>query len=108
MRDLGYRDLTLDQLVKLRQNDVSATFATMMKELGYELSAEDLIELRQHDVTAYYTSNMHDLGYNTITKEELIRLKDVGVSAGDVEELKKERDQLPDINELIRYRISNQ
>ena len=108
MRDLGYADLPLEEVVRLRQNDVSSTFAAMMKELGYELSADDLIELRQHDVTAYYTSNMHDLGYNELTKEQLIRLKDVGVSTGDVRDLMEEQGQLPDINELIRYRISNQ
>lgn len=108
MHDLGYTDLSLDQLVRLRQNDVSSTFAAMMKELGYSLSVEDLIELRQHDVTAYYTSNMHDLGYNELTKEQLIRLKDVGVSTEDVKDLMEEQGQLPGIKELIRYRISNQ
>ena len=108
MHDLGYTDLSLDQLVRLRQNDVSSTFAAMMKELGYSLSVEELIELRQHEVTVYYTSNLQDLGYNELTKEQLIRLKDVGVSVSDVRNLMEEQGQQPDINELIRYRISNQ
>ncbi len=109
MRDLGYSDLTLDQLVRLRQNDVSSTFAAMMSELGYELSVEDLIDLRQHGVTAYYTSNLHDLGYTDITKEELIRLRDTGVETAEAEALvEQEEGQLPTIEELIRYHISNQ
>lgn len=108
MRDLGYSDLTLDQLVRLRQNDVSSTFAAMMKELGYELSVDQLVNLRQHDVTAYYTSNMHDLGYTDITREELIRLKDTGVETAEVEELISQNEELPTIEELIRYHISNQ
>lgn len=108
MRDLGYTSLTLDQLVRLRQNDVSAEFSAMMKELGYELSIEDLIQLRQHDVTAYFTSNMHDLGYPDLTMDELIRLRDTGVQPSDVERLIQQSDELPTLEEIIRYRISNQ
>ncbi len=109
MRDLGYSDLTLDEVVRLSQNDVSSTFAAMMKELGYDLTIDDLVELRQHDVTAYYTSNLHDLGYTDITKEELIRLKDTGVTTSEAEALIEEQGgELPSIEQLIRYHISNQ
>lgn len=108
MRDLGYTDLSLDQIVRLRQNDVSSTFAAMMKELGYDLTVEDLVELRQHDVTAYFTSNMHDLGYTDITKDELIRLKDTEVETSEVQELIEQNDELPTVDEIIRYHISNQ
>ena len=80
----------------------------MMKELWYELSVDQLVNLRQHDVTAYYTSNMHDLGYTDITREELIRLKDTGVETAEVEELINQNEELPTIEELIRYHISNQ
>ncbi len=108
MRDLGYTDLPLDQVVRLRQNDVSSTFAAMMQELGYELTIDDLVELRQHDVTAYYTSNLHDLGYTDITTDELIRLKDTGVQTSEAQYLLEQNGELPTIEELIRYHISNQ
>lgn len=108
MRDLGYEDLSLEQIVRLRQNDVSSTFAAMMKELEYDLTVDDLVELRQHDVTAYFTSNMHDLGYTDISKEELIRLKDTGVQTSEVQKLVEENEELPTIEEIIRHHISNQ
>lgn len=108
MRDLGYTDLTLDQLVNLRQNNVSSTFVAMMQELGYTLSIDELIELRRHNVTAHFTSNLHDREYSHITAEELIRLKDVGVQISDVSALTNENGTSPTIEELIRYRISNQ
>jgi len=109
IRDLGYSDITLDEIVRLSQNDVSSTFAAMMKELGYDLTIDDLVELRQHDVTAYYTSNLHDLGYTDISKEELIRLKDTGVTTAEVEALIEEQGgELPSVEQLIRYHISNQ
>lgn len=108
IRDLGYTDLPLDQVVRLAQNDVSSTFAAMMKELGYELTIDEMVQLRQHGVTAYFTSNMHDLGYTEITTEELIRLRDTGVSTSDVQRLIEEGEELPTVEEIIRYRISNQ
>ena len=108
IRDLGYTDITLDQVVRLAQNDVSSRFAAMMKELGYTLSVDELIQLRQHDVTAYFTSNMHDLGYTDITQDELVRLRDTGVTASEVEQLIEQRGEQPSIEEIIRYSISNQ
>lgn len=108
IRDLGYTDITLDEVVRLAQNDVSSRFAAMMKELGYTLTIDDLIQLRQHDVTAYFTSNMHDLGYTDITQDELIRLRDTGVTASEVERLIQQRGEQPTIEEIIRYHISNQ
>lgn len=108
MRDLGYADLTLDQVVRLAQNDVSSQFAAMMKELGYTLSVDELVQLRQHGVTAYFTSNMHDLGYTDITTDELIRLRDVGVTTAGVERLIEQAGEQPAIEDIIRYRISNQ
>lgn len=109
MRDLGYTALTLDQAVRLSQNDVSSTFAAMMKELGYELSIDELVNLRQHGVTAYYTSNLHDLGYTEVTLDELVRLRDTGVTTSEAEQLIEQREgERPTIDELIRYHISNQ
>lgn len=108
IRDVGYSEVTLDQVTRLAQSGASATFVAMISELGYDLSVEELIELEQHDVTAYFTSNMHDLGYTDITTDELIRLRDVGTTIDDVEALSGDDGELPSIEEIIRYRISNQ
>lgn len=108
MRDLGYTDLSLNDVVRLSQNGVSTTFTAMMAELGYSLTVEDLIQLEQHDVTAFFTSNLHDLGYTDVTTDELIRLRDTGVTISEVEQLISESETQPSIEELIRYHISNQ
>lgn len=110
MRDLGYTDLTLQQLVDLRQADVSSTFASMMKELGYILSVDELIQLRRSGVTAHFTSNMMDIGYTIeeLTQENLMRMRNIGVSHTLARRLMEERGQRQSVEELIRYRISNQ
>ena len=108
--DIGYTDVTLEQLVELQDADVSATYASMMKELGYEFTVENLIETRRNGVTANFTSRMMDLGYTLeqLNKDNLIRMKSIGVTEGLAERLMDSNRVLPTIDELIRYRISNQ
>lgn len=110
IRDAGYPDVTLEQLVELQDADVSATFTRMMAELGYELTVQDLIDLRRADVTAFFTSNMMDLGYTMeeLSQENLIRMRNIGVTHTLAERLTEERGARPTVDELIRYRISNQ
>jgi hypothetical protein len=109
LMDIGYTDLTVDQLVDLQNAEVSATFASMMKSLGYELSPEDLARLRRAGVTAHFTSNMNDLGYSNITQDELIRMRSIGVTHEMVRDLIEENgNRRPSIEEIIRWRISNQ
>lgn len=110
IRDVGYTDVSLNQLVELQNADVSATFARMMKELGYELSIQDLIDIRNAGVTAFFTSNMMDLGYTLeeLNKENLIRMRNIGVTHQQAENMIGEDGPRPTVDELIRYRISNQ
>lgn len=110
IRDAGFTDVTLDELVTLRNAGVSATFTRMMVELGYELTIDDLLELERADVTAFFTSNMMDLGYTMeeLSLDNLIRMRNIGVSHNLAERLMEQNDVRPTVDELIRYRISNQ
>lgn len=110
IRDLGYTEVTLDQLVELQRADVSSTYARMMKELGYSLTVEELAETRRAGVTANFTSRMMDLGYTQeeLTKENLMRMRGVDVTDRTASRLIEERGERPTIDELVRYKISNQ
>lgn len=110
IREVGYTDVSLEQLVALQGADVSATYARMMKELGYVFSVEDLIATRNAGVTANFTSQMMDLGYtiDELTMENLIRLRSIGVTAANAENLLSQNGTLATVDELIRFRISNQ
>ncbi len=109
IRDVGYEP-SLEQLVILQRADVSATYARMMKELGYDLTIEQLAETRRNEVTAFFTSNMLDLGYTLeeMPVEKLIGMRSVGVSHNMAERLNAERGERLTVDELIRYAISNQ
>lgn len=109
VRALGFTDLTLDDAVRLANANVSSAFLAMMIELGYDdLDLDDFIQLRRAGVTAHYTSNVHDLGYTDVTPEQLIRMRRIGVSTSLIERLQEERGREISMDEIIRYRISNQ
>lgn len=110
IRDLGYTTVTLDQLVELQRADVSSTYARMMQELGYEFTVEELAETRRAGVTANFTSRMMDLGYTKeeLTKENLMRMRGVEVTDRTASVLMEQRGERPTVDELVRYKISNQ
>jgi hypothetical protein len=108
VRSLGYSELTLDEARSLARADASSTFIAMMIELGYDLSVEELVQLRDAGVTAFYTSNVHDLGYRDVTPEQLIRMQNIGVSTDLIEQLQAEQVEDVPLEDIIRYRISNQ
>ena len=110
IKEVGYPDITLDEIIALENAGVSVTFTRMMKELGYELSVADLLALENAGVTAYFTSNMLDLGYTMeeLSLENLIRMKNIGVTHQRAESLMEERGERLTVDELIRDRISNQ
>lgn len=108
VRSLGFEDLTLEDARRLARADASSTFMAMMIELGYDLSIDDFVQLRDAGVTAFYTSNIHDLGYRDVTPDQLIRMQRIGVSTSLIEELQAERGEDVPLEEIIRYRISNQ
>jgi hypothetical protein len=109
VRSLGFEDLSLEDAVRLGQANVSSTFIAMMIELGYdELTIDDFIRLRRAGVTAHFTSNLNDLGYQNIPTDQLIRLQRIGVTTSLVERMQRERGEDVSLEEIIRYRISNQ
>lgn len=109
VRNLGYNALTIDEATRLKDRDVSTTFISMMQGLGYTLSVDDIIRLKDAGVKAQYTSQLADLGLKNLTIDELIRLKSAGVTVSMVEKLIKQNGgKVPSLEEIIRYRASNQ
>lgn len=108
VRSLGYTELTLDEAVSLARADASSTFIAMMIELGYDLTVEEIIQLRRAGVTAFYTSRVHDLGYRDVTIDQLIRMQRIGLSTELIEQMQQENGADIPLEDIIRYRISNQ
>jgi hypothetical protein len=108
LRAIGYSDLTLEEVVKLAKANATTAYISMMIELGYDLTVEEIVMLRDARVTAHFTSNVHDLGYRDVTLDQLVRLSRIGVTVPLIKRLQAERGEDISLEEIIRYRISNQ
>jgi hypothetical protein len=109
LRELGYTDLTIDDLKRMRQAGVTETFAGMMHELGYkDLTKEDLILLKQRGLTADFTAKVQNLGFPDITKEDLIRLRNYTISTSFIERAQTELGKDASLDDIIKYKIRNQ
>jgi hypothetical protein len=64
MGDLGYRNLTAEQLAELSRFGVDAELVRTLKQLGYEnLSVAELIQISRHGVDPdFIRSMLQDLG----------------------------------------------
>ncbi len=107
MNTAGYT-LSLNDAVRLARHDVSAEFVMMMKALGYAPSIDYLIKLKDAGVTANWVSQMNDAGYPIRTFDEMIQLRSIGAAPENVRSFIRRYGRNPSIDELVRHRISNQ
>lgn len=62
-------------------DELLSGMGTWMEEMGYTgLTKEDLIALRNKGVTATYTNGIRELGFTDISLEDVVRLQDADVS----------------------------
>jgi Mn-dependent DtxR family transcriptional regulator len=58
---------------------VSSSFIKELKDLGYQnLTTDQLIRLKDHGVSASYIRKMQEKGYSNLPIDEYIRMRDRG------------------------------
>src|SRR5215469_146554 len=84
-----FASLTAEQLVALRDSDVSRAFVEQMRAAGLNaLSVEDLIELHDEGVTPRFVLDLREAGLADLTRDQLIELYCHGVDGAYVRELR--------------------
>ncbi|MEW6206981.1 MAG: M56 family metallopeptidase [Acidobacteriota bacterium] len=134
MAALGYTNMTVDELIALKNHDVTPQFIRELKAAGYDkLSVRELIRLRAsgaspeairelkaagleslpfdaliriqtHGVTASYIKEMSALGYKDLSPDQLVRAHDHGVTADFARAIQAAGYRDLSIDELIRAR----
>jgi Antirepressor regulating drug resistance, predicted signal transduction N-terminal membrane component len=88
MVEAGYTNLSVDELIKLRDHGVTPNFLKELKALGYGLPPVEMaIRLADHGVRISYIKKLADMGYKKLSFEELIRAADHGVRPEIIEAL---------------------
>lgn len=84
-----FATLTTEQLVALRDSDVSKAFVEQMRAAGLNaLSVEDLIELHDEGITPRFVVDLREAGLADLTPDQLVELYGHGVDAAYVRELR--------------------
>jgi Zn-dependent protease with chaperone function len=83
----GYRDLSVDQLIKLKTHGVTPEYVRGMQAAGLQPSADELAKLRVHGVTPEYVRGIQATGL-TPSVEELAKLRVHGVTPEFLNEMK--------------------
>jgi beta-lactamase regulating signal transducer with metallopeptidase domain len=105
MQALGYKNLTVDQWIALREHGVTPEFVKGMKELGYDkLSVDELIHLRMQGVTPRFVRGLNDASYSKLSAAQLIELRKHGVTPEFVQQLKEQGVDKLSIDSLISLR----
>ena len=103
MKAAGLGDLTVDQLIALKIEDVTPEYVRELREQGLQLDANNLIAMRVQDVTPEYVRDLRAAGLNP-NENELIALKVQGADAAYYRGLKEAGIQ-PDVDKLIGLKV---
>ncbi|HEY1215917.1 MAG TPA: M56 family metallopeptidase, partial [Bryobacteraceae bacterium] len=85
---LGYRNLSLDKLIEMKEHGVTADYILSFRKMGYPtISPDQAIQLRDHGVTVEYIQELQQMGFKDISLHTAQRLRDHGVTAEYVNSL---------------------
>lgn len=81
LEQLGYKNLSLDQLTQLKYADVSPEYIKMFQTLGFkEMRIEDIAAAKRYDVTADYMQQVRNMGYPEIRMHHMVQFKRLGIT----------------------------
>jgi beta-lactamase regulating signal transducer with metallopeptidase domain len=105
LKAAGLTNLTADQLIALKVQDVTADYVHGLSEQGLALDANEIIAMRVQDVTPEYIRDLRALGVNA-DGSRIIGLKVQGVTPEYVRGL-KDIGLDPDADRLIALKVQD-
>jgi beta-lactamase regulating signal transducer with metallopeptidase domain len=103
MKAAGLSDLTVDQLIALKIQDVTPEYVRELREQGLQPDANNLIAMRVQGITPEYVRDLRASGLNP-DQNQLISLKVQGAD-GEYYRGLKEAGIQPDVNQLVSLKV---
>jgi beta-lactamase regulating signal transducer with metallopeptidase domain len=103
MKGVGLGDLTIDQLIALKTQDVTPEYVRGLHEQGLHPDVDNVIAMKVQDVTPEYIHDLRAAGLNP-DQDQLIGMKVQGVDAEYYRALKQEGIDV-DANRLIGLKV---
>src|SRR5450631_826722 len=105
MKAAGLGDLSVDQLIALKIQDVTPDYVRAIHDLGLQPDANMLIAMRVQDITPEYIRELHAAGLNP-DQNHLIALKVQGAD-GEYYKSLKDAGLSPDVDHLIALKVQD-
>ena len=105
MKAAGLTDLTVDQLIALKTQDVTPEYVKELHDQGLRPDVDLLVAMRVQDITPEYVRGLRDSGLNP-DQNQLIALKVQGAD-GQYYRAMKEAGLQPDVNALIGMKVQD-
>lgn len=89
MRDLGFTDLTAQDLIAMKTHGVDPAFVREVRDLGFtDITVHGLISFKIHDIDAAYVRAIQATGFTAITPLELVSMKVHGIDGAFIQEMR--------------------
>lgn len=105
MRDLGFRNISDDELISSRIHGVTPTYVRSMRAAGWDLDLDELQSSAIHGATPEFAAEMKKAGYGNLDMDELVAFRIHGVTTEFINELRKLGYDKLDADDLVSMRI---
>jgi len=72
----GYRNLDVEQLIRLKEHEIDGAYIQEIRAAGYDLPVDQLIRFREHEITAEFINGLKALGFKDLNANEVVRLRE--------------------------------
>jgi hypothetical protein len=89
MASVGYTNLSINELIKLKQGDITADYIRNLRTLGFtNLTVKELTSMGIHEVTPAYIQAIRTAGYTNLTAKELTSFRIHNIAPGYIKSLR--------------------
>ena len=84
----GYGNLSVDEIIEIRNSGVSSEFLRAVSDSGLKPSAKEMVELARSGVSGQYLRALHDGGFKNLSVQDIVEAARSGVRADLIRALK--------------------
>ena len=104
MAALGYKDLTVDQLITLKIHGVTSDYVRQLQAAGLKLKVDEIVNFAIHGAEPADIVEMQKQGYK-LSPDEIVTMQIHGLTPGFAREMKAAGYGTPTFEQLISFKI---
>jgi beta-lactamase regulating signal transducer with metallopeptidase domain len=104
MRAAGLKDLTVDQVIALKIQGVTAGYVKEMRAIGVKLTPEQLVAMRIQGVTADYVKALQAAGLKNLSSDDYIAARIQGITPEFLEKARQHGFQNLTLDKLMQLK----